>query len=103
MSTQTGWNQSYYGQPFAARQLVMQMQGTNPGADPLRDLLTRYGGRNAAYMPPPPQPLGYAPAYPPYQPQGMQTAPQQQPNGYLAPPPPSGRGPVQEQNLAPPQ
>ena len=28
---------------YAARQLVMQMQGGNPGADPLRDVLTRYG------------------------------------------------------------
>lgn len=93
MATQTAWNQSYYGQPFAARQLVMAMQGANPGADPLRDVLTRYGTRDAVNTPPPsqqppPQPsgTGYAPAYPPYQ----------------APPPPGGRGPVQEQTLAPP-
>ena len=31
--------------PTRARQLVMQMQGGNPGADPLRDVLTRYGSR----------------------------------------------------------
>ena len=96
MSTQTPWNQSYYGQPYAARQLVMQMQGANPGADPLRNLLTRYGSRNATAAPPPQQQPGYAPPYQGYQPQGM-------------PPPPEGaltspgtHAPVQEQNLAAP-
>jgi lipid-binding SYLF domain-containing protein len=96
MSTETSWDQSYYGQPFAARQLVIAMQGSNPGADPLRDVLTRYGSRNPAYPPQPPPPsapqqppgAGYAPAYPPYQPP--------------PPPPQGGRGPVQEQNLGPP-
>jgi lipid-binding SYLF domain-containing protein len=105
MSTQTPWNQSYYGQPFAARQLVMQMQGSNPGADPLRDVLTRYGSPNnaaRATTSPPSQQPGYAPPYPQYQQQGMQPAPP--PDGYSAPPPPpaGGRGPVQEQNLAAP-
>jgi lipid-binding SYLF domain-containing protein len=116
MSTQTAWNQSYYGQPFAARQLVMQMQGSNPGADPLRDLLTRYGSRNAGYAPPPPpnQQPGYAPPYPQYQqqppppPPGGGYAPSAQGGGYAPPggggyaPPPGERGPVQEQSLAPP-
>jgi lipid-binding SYLF domain-containing protein len=132
MSTQTAWNQSYYGQPFAARQLVMQMQGSNPGADPLRDLLTRYGSRNAGYAPPPDQRPGYAPPYPQYQQQGQYqqpgTQPPPPPNGGYAPPPPPGggyapppgggyapsapgggyapssseRGPVQEQSLTPP-
>jgi lipid-binding SYLF domain-containing protein len=95
MSARTPWDQSYYGQPFAARQLVMQMQGNNPGADPLRDVLTRYGSNTATVMGPThlPQP-GYAPPYPQYQAQGTQ--PQ------AAPPPPDERGPVQEQNLPPP-
>jgi SH3 domain-containing YSC84-like protein 1 len=146
MSAETGWNQSYYGQPLAARQLVMQMQGGNPGADPLRDVLTRNGSRHPANMPPPPQyqpgnapaypppqpgnaptypqpqpgnapaypqsqpgnvpaypqsPPGNVPAYPQSQPQGVQSAPPQPSNGYL--PPPSDRGPVQEQNLTPPR
>jgi lipid-binding SYLF domain-containing protein len=111
MSTQTPWNQSYYGQPFAARQLVMMMQGSNPGADPLRDVLTRYGSR-ASTAPPPPQspPAGYAPPYPQYQPRGMQQPPPPPPGGYMNQPPsggymaaPSGeRGPVQEQGLPPP-
>jgi lipid-binding SYLF domain-containing protein len=112
MSTETDWNQSYYGQPYGARQLVIQMQGGNPGADPMRDVLTRYGARNARpSMPPPPPPQqqgyaprqGYAPAYPPYQGQGGQSAPPpMSDNGYGGPPPSGGRGPVQEQNLAAP-
>jgi lipid-binding SYLF domain-containing protein len=43
MSQQTVWNQMYYGQTFAGRQIVAQMQGANPGADSLRQVLTRYG------------------------------------------------------------
>jgi lipid-binding SYLF domain-containing protein len=128
MSTKTEWNQIYYGQPFAARQLVMQMQGANPGADPLRDLLTRYGseGPQRAFVPPQQQP-GYAPAYPPHDqgsapsgyngqpqnyaappPQGYAPAqpgyaPQGQDQGYLNAPSGAGRGPIQEQSLAPPR
>ena len=103
MTTQTDWNQSYYGQPFAARQIVMQMQGSNPGADPLRDLLTRFGTASAAPAAaaapgqPPPVPSGYAPAYPP----SGQAAPVGAPT-QLAPSS-SGRGPVQEQSLPPPR
>jgi len=113
MSTDTQGDQQYYGQSFAARQLVKQMMGGNPGADPLRDVLTRYGSRTAYSAPAPaysaPPQSGYAPAYPQYQPgpqaNGYQAPP---PNGYSPPPPngyppPSaGRGPVQEQSLAPP-
>jgi lipid-binding SYLF domain-containing protein len=43
MSQQSGSNQNYYGQIFAGRQIVAQMQGANPGADPLRAVLARYG------------------------------------------------------------
>ena len=91
MSTDTEWNQAYYGQPFASRQLVTQMQGSNPGADPLRGLLTRYGGSQAGRPLDPPPRSGYAPAYPGYQPQGM--APNQPPTG--------DRPPIQQQNLSP--
>jgi len=105
MSADTQWNQVYYGQAFASRQLVMQMQGNNPGADPLRDVLTRYGTRTAAPVPPQQQP-GYAPPYPSYQQPGAQPGQPpvgQPPNSQGYPPPPSGgRGPVQEQSLAPP-
>jgi lipid-binding SYLF domain-containing protein len=101
MSTQTEWNQSYYGHPYAARQLVMGMEGGNPGADPLRDVLTRYGSTNArGPVPGQQQQPGYAPPYPQYQP-----PPGQAPsagNGSLAPPPSDGRGPIQQQNLSAP-
>lgn len=100
LSTQSDWDQAYYGQPVGARQIVMQMQASNPGADPLRDLLTRYGS-HAPVRPvaaPQSQP-GYAPPYPQYQPPPM--PPPQQPQ-LQAPPPPDGRGPIQEQSLAPP-
>jgi hypothetical protein len=99
MSTDSQWNQAYYGQPLVARQLVMQMQGSNPGADPLRDVLTRYGASNAT-GPMPPQP-GFAPAYPQYQPQQLQ--PNAPPTTTVTPPLAADRGPVQEQNLAPPR
>ena len=99
MSTDTNWNQKYYGQPFAARQLVMQMQGNNPGADPLRDVLTRYGARAGGAQVPAQGQAGYAPAYGSYQPQGV--TPRE--TEVLAPPPGTGRGPVQEQSLPPPR
>ena len=108
MSTDSRANQSYYGQPYAAQQIVISMQGANRGADPLRDLLTRSGGRASepvqAQQPMQP-PAGYAPAYP----QGYQSLPQQQPmqQPRLVPSYPPGassgsRGPIQEQSLAPP-
>lgn len=105
MSTQTEWNQSYYGHPYAARQLIMQMEGGNPGADPLRDVLTRYGSANTQAQAPAPaqQQPGYAPPYPQYQP--PRNAPQGQPpssaNSYQTPPS-GGRGPIQQQSLSPP-
>ncbi len=102
MSAQTPWNQSYYGRSFAARQLVMDMQGSNPGADPLRALLTRYGSAgNVVSAPAQTPPPGYAPAYPQYEPPGRQSAAPPSTEGSSTAPP-SGRGPVQQQNLAPP-
>jgi lipid-binding SYLF domain-containing protein len=100
MSAKTAWNQSYYGQAYASRQLVMQMQGSNPGADPLRDVLTRYGSRAPSAPPAAPRQSGYAPPYPQYQPPPA--------NGSGGPPSGSGaaspsgeRSPVQQQNLTP--
>ena len=43
-SNDSGREQAYYGAPLDARQIVVDMQGANPGANPLRAMLTRYGG-----------------------------------------------------------
>lgn len=100
MSAKTAWNQSYYGQPYASRQLVMQMQGSNPGADPLRDLLTRYGSRASGAPPTAPRQSGYAPPYPQYQPPPSNGS-GGPPAGNGAPPPSGERPPVQQQSLSP--
>lgn len=44
MTPRTAWNQAYYGRDFAGRNIVIDMQARNPGADPLREVLTRFGG-----------------------------------------------------------
>jgi len=36
--------QAYYGTALSARQIVIDMQGSNPGANPLRGTLAKYGG-----------------------------------------------------------
>ncbi len=101
MSARIDENQAYYGQPLAARQIVQQMQGANPGADPLREVLTRYGGSNegppppGAYQPPPDQ-QGYPPPYQGPQGQGQQGQP-----GYQQPPGPQGSPPPGQQAYPP--
>ena len=44
ISSKSDWNQSYYGRSLAATQIVNQGAGNNPGAAPLREVLTRYSG-----------------------------------------------------------
>ncbi|HEY1857506.1 lipid-binding SYLF domain-containing protein [Acidocella sp.] len=44
LSNDSKTEQAYYGAPLDARQIVVDMQGSNPGANPLREMLTRYGG-----------------------------------------------------------
>lgn len=107
MSTRTEWNQGYYGQPFGARQIVMQMQGVNPGADPLRQVLTRHGtGGPAAVNAPPPQNMAAPPMQAaPMQAGPMGTAPMGAAPPITAPQPnyvPGTRGPIQEQTLSVP-
>lgn len=83
MGARTEWDQAYYGQPFGTHEIVVGMQGANPGADPLREVLTRYGTPGTAPLPPP----NTAVSPPP-------------------PPPPTGaapNGPVQQQALPPPR
>ena len=68
VATDTKANKAYYGQPLAARQITMQMQVNNPGADPLRATLMRYGAPLAAPTPhldqQPAEPPPTAPAAP---------------------------------------
>jgi lipid-binding SYLF domain-containing protein len=79
LTLRSDWDTAYYGQPYSARQIVEQMVAANRGADPLREVLTRFGTPGtmpvSAAPPPPPPPgygpgpaqtgPGYAPAYPP--------------------------------------
>ena len=122
MSARIDENQSYYGQPLAARQIVLQMQGVNPGADPLREVLTRYGGSEPSYQggapgggyQPPSGQQAYPPTYqaPPGQqayPPAYQAPPAQQayPPAYQAPPgqqayPPTHRSPRSAPSYQPP-
>ncbi len=102
LNSRSGWDQEYYGQPIDARQIAVQMQGRNPGADPLREVLTRYGT-------PMPE-VAAAPRYqvaPPPPPPGYAAAPAAPPAGYA--PPSYGQpvnlqpgAPIQQQNLPPP-
>ena len=85
MTTRTEWNRLYYGRDSAARQIVMDMQAQNPGADPLREVLTRYGA------PGPGLPAQASAALPPPGP-GMAPAPG-----------PVPLAPVQQQPLPPPR
>ncbi|MGA3399219.1 MAG: lipid-binding SYLF domain-containing protein [Acetobacteraceae bacterium] len=109
MSLRSDWDTAYYGQPYSARQIVEQMVAANRGADPLREVLTRFGTPNTVQVGGPPPPMGgpgpvqtgpgYAPAYPPTD-QGYGAQPQQGYGGQPVPLQPSA--PVQQQSLPPP-
>ena len=43
MSNKSEWNQAYYGRPVSPQQIVVGVEVSNPGADPLREVLTRQG------------------------------------------------------------
>jgi lipid-binding SYLF domain-containing protein len=101
MSARIDENQAYYGQPFVARQIVLQMQGQNPGADPLREVLTQYGTAEpmypntpgGAYQPSPGGAYQAPPGQPQYQGPPGQAA---YPPGYQAPPPQASYPPASE-------
>ncbi len=118
LNSRTDLDQAYYGQPLDTRQIVIAMQGANPGADPLRGILTRLGapaiaapypqsayGASPGYAPPPgyPPPArypqatpSYAPSYPPAYPPSGSPAPM---TGYQGGP----GGPIEQQSLPPPR
>jgi lipid-binding SYLF domain-containing protein len=85
MGQKSEWNRAYYGREMGSRQIVMDMQAANPGADPLRDVLTRYGTAE--------QKQAAVPAPAAYQPPPVAGAPTD-----LQP-----RSPVQQQSLPPPK
>jgi lipid-binding SYLF domain-containing protein len=87
MGARSEWNRAYYGRDIGTRQIVIEMQATNPGADPLREVLTRFGTRVAQAAAPPPT-LGYQPP---------STAPAQSPAQSQS------RSQVQQQTLPPPR
>ncbi|MDE8348298.1 MAG: lipid-binding SYLF domain-containing protein [Acidocella sp.] len=43
-SNDSGMEQSYYGNTDDARDIVINMKASNPGANPLRAMLTKFGG-----------------------------------------------------------
>jgi lipid-binding SYLF domain-containing protein len=43
LGADSGTDRSYYGTSLDARQIVIEMQGSNPGANPLRAMLAKYG------------------------------------------------------------
>jgi lipid-binding SYLF domain-containing protein len=120
LTSQTRANRAYYGQDLAARQIVLQMQANNPGADPLRQMLMHFSGAPSAPAPRPgayggqpgyapqqpyePPPGGYAQQQGGYQPNGYQQG-GYQPGGYSGSPPsgPQPLAPIQQQNLDPPR
>ena len=79
LSAKSDWNEAYYGRPVGVQNIVVTMEARNPGADPLREVLSRYGTQVASGAPMPPPGPG------PIQLQ------------------PEPRGPVQQQPLAPVQ
>jgi lipid-binding SYLF domain-containing protein len=45
ISQRSEWNHAYYGQTLAPQQIVLEHQGHNPGADPLRETLAHFAAR----------------------------------------------------------
>ena len=69
LTPRSEWNRAYFGRDVGARQIVVTMEAHNPGADPLRAVLMRFGSGGGAAAPapmsPPPVPPGGAGAVPP--------------------------------------
>ncbi len=48
ISQRSDWNASYYGRPVGAQALVINNEGQNPGAEPLKEMLARYSSAASA-------------------------------------------------------
>ncbi len=42
VSVMSAWNAAYYGRPIGSQEILLQGQGNNPGAAPLREMLARF-------------------------------------------------------------
>lgn len=42
LSQRSAWNEAYYGKSLSPQQIVLDMQGQNPGAAPLKEVLGRF-------------------------------------------------------------
>jgi SH3 domain-containing YSC84-like protein 1 len=51
ISARSEWNRNYYRQEIGPREIVVAMRAHNPGADPLRAALLRYGSGGATAAP----------------------------------------------------
>lgn len=76
VSSRSDWNRVYYGQSVGARQIVVDMAAHNPGADPLRGALMRFGGAPAGTAAPQPYQQQQS-----FQQQDYQPPPSYQPGG----------------------
>ena len=65
LSSDSVGNRAYYGQPVGVEDIAVAMRVNNPGADPLRSVLMRFGGTGRPGVPGVP---GSSPYPPPYQP-----------------------------------
>lgn len=78
LSARSEFNRSYYGRDVSPRQIVVGMEVHNPGADPLRAVLLRYGSGAApaaTAAPPPVAAPGGAPALAPAPSGAVQSTP----------------------------
>lgn len=64
LSARSEWNNAYYGQDLSPRQIVVQIAAHNPGADPLRAVLARFGSPTAPVSAPAPERSAEQPARP---------------------------------------
>ena len=65
LTPKSDWNAAYYGRPVGVQQVVLTMEATNPAADPLRAVLSRYGQQVAQNNGPAPIQVVPGPAYAP--------------------------------------
>jgi len=107
LSSDSAGDRAYYNEPVGAEDILVAMRVNNPGADPLRAALMRYGSAAPAYGPPPQQygqqPYGPAQSPPPQDGGGQYAQPQYGQGGGDAPMQLAPNAPVQQQSLAPPR